>query len=1121
MRRTLRWMMVVMLCCAASVSASEVPTDARLQEAQAAFDEAEKLQKVGKYAEAIPKGAHALALREAVLGSTHLEVAACLNLLGELHLRQGQYARAEPLFQRALAIREAAFGQHHPDVARLLHNLATLYRDQGLYGQAEPLFQQALAIREAALGQHHPSVAQSLSNLAALYAKQGLYGRAEALFQRALAIREAAFGQHHPEVAQSLGNLAIVFKDQGRYGQAEALIQRALAILEAVHGKHHPEVAVSLNNLAILYSDQGLYGRAEPLYQRALAAREAALGQHHPEVAQSLNNLATCYRDQGLYGQAEPLLQRALAIREAALGQHHPSVAQSLYNLATLYSEQGLYDQAEPIHRRALAIREAALGQHHLSLAPSLGSLALLYMNQGMYGQAEPLLQRGLAIREAALGKHHPHVSFSLSSLAVLYSDQGMYGQAEPLLHRALAIQEAALGQQHPDIALTLHNLANLYRDQGLYGRAAPLYQRALAIQEAALGQRHPGVAQTLTGLARLRLAQHRASLALPLLSRAFTISEQRLRRDALDFSEARLADFLQFLRTDEELLYALLRAYPDDLQVRRLALSSVLLRKGRSVEETSNTSRTILRSLGSVDREAFARLRGLRSQLAQLSLSGPGSLSPADYQKRLKDLADQGDALEAELAKRSAPLRALSALPPPEEIVDRAAAVLPKDGALVEFVAYADRPLVSKSSTSASKLPSQLRYLALVLFPDARIRVIDLGPAAAIDQAASTLRNALARRDAAFQGPAQALYALAFKPLLPVLGTTRRLVLAPDGQLGLVPFATLHDGKRFLIDTFDFSYVTSGKDLLPRPESLPSTGSVVVLADPDFRSPAAPASAQKGTPAVAMRSASLERFYSTRSEEVAEQAWAPLPGTRQEAEAIQRLIPQAQLFLGPEASKQQLLQMAAPGVLHIATHGFFLEDVGASTGSRGVAHFGSGGVPAQRPPDPLLRSGLVLAGARAPSSSSAQSSRLSTDSSLVTALELAGLDLWGTQLVVLSACDTGRGDVKLGQGVYGLRRALVTAGAETVVMSLWKVNDETTRWLMEGYYRSLLDGKGRAAALRQAMLSLREKQPHPYAWAPFIALGRDTPLRPLAPVPVQPPPVASELIGAYTPGFE
>ncbi len=218
-----------------------------------------------------------------------------------------------------------------------------------------------------------------------------------------------------------------------------------------------------------------------------------------------------------------------------------------------------------------------------------------------------------------------------------------------------------------------------------------------------------------------------------------------------------------------------------------------------------------------------------MRTQLASLSHQGPGALSVTAYQQQLKELARQGDALEADLATRSAPLRALTALPSPAEIVDRVAASLPKDGALVEFITYLDVPLVPGAPEP------HMRYLALVLLPDATIRVRDLGPAMNIEVAAWLLRDSLAKRDAAFEGHSQALYQLVFQPLLPLLGDTQRLFLSPDGQLALVPFAALHDGRQFLVDTFDFSYLTSGRDLLPRAQETVPASSVVVLADPDF----------------------------------------------------------------------------------------------------------------------------------------------------------------------------------------------------------------------------------------------------------------------------------------------
>ncbi len=1086
------------------------------------------------------RGEHALALREAVLGGAHPDVATSLDWLGVHHLLRGNPAVAEPLLLRALAIQEAALAQNHPDIARTLTHLATLYLAQEMDTRAEPLHVRALSIREAAFSESHPLVAESLQHLADLYLERVAYARAEPLLLRALAIREAALGKHHPEVARTLHSLGRSYLEQGAFARAEPLLLRALAIREEALSKHHPDLAESLLRLTMLYETQGLSARARPFVAREQAVREAVLGQNPPNVAEAHLQLAWFYMRQGLFAGAEPAYERALAVQEAAVGKSHPLIARTLYQLALTLDLQGMYGRAEPLYERTLAIREAALGKSHFRLAePSLklgklylaqglyaraeplllravsilqaalgeksaaggialGALGTLYLEQGQYSRAEPLLRSSLAIRENFAGKNDPYVALALTQLGKLYQAQELYARAEPLLERALTVTEAAYGGNDPDVAEALYDLASLYSAQGKYGRARPLYERALVIRRAVFGGSHPRDAEVLNQLAVVHLARHRLAEALPLFTRAFALSERRLRQEALGLSDVHMAGFLQLLREDEERLYALLRAHPGNASVRRLALGAALLRKGRSVEESSNISRTIYQHLGAEDRRAFEQLRGLRTQLAQLSLQGPGGLRLPAHQQRLEELSAQSTALEADLAKRSAPLRALAELPPPAKIVDRVAAALPRDSALVEFITYVDRPLVLEPGAPGPQRPGELRYLALVLFPDATIRFRDLGPAEPMDSAALRLRDALANRDAAFQLLAQELYQRALQPLLPLLGKTRRLFVSPDGQLALVPFAALHDGQQFLVESFDFTYLPSGKHLLSRPQVEGPPGSVVVLADPDFSASLQTLALTRAeAPARTERSAALESFFSSLREAPAQRTWAtaPLPGTRQEAEAIQRLLPQAQLFLGTEATKERLMQLETPGILHLATHGFFLEDASGPSGSRALGEIGELGQASEppTPPDPLLRSGLLLAGARAPMPSGAVSP---PESALVTALELAGLDLWGTQLVVLSACDTGRGDVRLGQGVYGLRRAFLVAGAETVVMSLWKVNDETTRELMEGYYANLLKGQGRATALREAMRELRHTQPHPHHWAPFIAMGQDMPLR-------------------------
>jgi CHAT domain-containing protein len=178
--------------------------------------------------------------------------------------------------------------------------------------------------------------------------------------------------------------------------------------------------------------------------------------------------------------------------------------------------------------------------------------------------------------------------------------------------------------------------------------------------------------------------------------------------------------------------------------------------------------------------------------------------------------------------------------------------------------------------------------------------------------------------------------------------------------------------------------------------------------------------------------------------------------------------MPDASVLVDVEATESAVKKVHAPKMLHIATHGFFLQDAG-------------GAAPTD---NPMLRSGLALAGANA--------ATVASEDGILTALEAAQLDLWGTKLVTLSACDTGIGVVRNGDGVYGLRRSIVLAGAETLVMSLWPVSDAVTREMMTAYYTGLTRGLGRGDALRQVQLAMlkRPARRHPFYWASFIQAG-------------------------------
>ena len=852
--------------------------------------------------------------------------------------------------------------------------------------------------------------------------------------------------------------------DAGQYDEAIPLAKRVLTICEKTLGPNHPDVAGPLNYLALLYAAKGDYAKAEPLYQRALAITENGFSK-----ASLLNNLALLYQRKGDYGRAEPLYQLVLFFKEKALGAEHPETAAALNNLATLYRDKGDYAKAEPLYQRALAIKEKALGAEHPETAAVLNNLAALYQDKGDYGRAEPLYQRALAISEKALGAEHSSTATFLNNLAALYRNKGDYAKAEPLFQRALWIKEKALGAEHPEMAAFLDNLALLYQRKGDYGRAEPLHQRALAIREKALGPNHPDVATSLNNLVLLYEAKGNIAKAIALLIRSNDISEHNLSLNLATGSERQRLAYLDTRLGETNASVSLhLQSAPNNPAARQLALLTVLRRKGRVFDATTDSVGALRRRLNPQDQTLLTQLSETHSRLATLSLRGPGETAPAQYLADIQRLTDQSEKLEAEISLRSAEFRAqFQAVK-----LNAIQAAIPRDARLVEFFSY--YPINAKTMKGGAA-----RYVAYILSNQGEPASVDLGEAQAIDNAVVVLREALRDPQRTDVKPlARALDEKVMQPVRKLLGETRRVFISPDGALNLIPFAALVDEQnRYLVEQYSFTYLTSGRDLLRLQTHLPSTQGPLVVADPDFGEPAD--KAEKREAATAARAFDFSQAYFT-----------PLPGTAAEAQALKSILPQATVLTRDKATEGALKQAASPNILHIATHGFFLEDVMVgpppTLGQRLLLQQTPFGEPVSgmKLENPLLRSGLGLAGANLRKSGD--------DDGILTALEVSGLNLWGTKLVVLSACDTGVGEVINGQGVYGLRRALVLAGSESQVMSLWPVSDQGTRELMVDYYKALQAGQGRSEGLRQVQLKMLAdpRRQHPYYWASFIQSG-------------------------------
>ena len=862
----------------------------------------------------------------------------------------------------------------------------------------------------------------------------------------------------------------------GKYAEAIPIAEKALKSNETTRGPDDPSTAKSLNNLAVLYIEMGDYAKAEPLMQHAPAIKEKALGPDHPNTAKSLSGLAVLYVEMGDYAKAEPLMQHALAIKEKALGPDHPDTARSLIELAVLYRSMGDYAKAEPLDQRALAIREKALGPDHPETAKSLNNLAMLYRVMGDCAKAEPLFQRALAIREKALGPQHSDTARSLSDLAILYWVKGDYAKAEPLYQRALAIREETLGPQHSDTATSLNNLAMLYEAMGDYAKAEPLSRRALAIYEEALGPQHPVTATILSNLALLEMVLGKRPEALELTRRADQAKTVNLGNILSFTSEQQRLAFQRKVHSFD--IPATLGSAPEIAEV-------VLHNKGVVLDSLLEDRLVTEASQDPAHRQVIDQLRAAKQRLTQWLLEAPKDLSAkglqlrnAERETRSREVEQLEGSLAREVAGVGKARRALSVT------IEQVQGALASNQALVELLRY---------SHYLGKAQRETRYGAVVIAAAGEPRWVPLGASAAIEKNVATYEKSMpgasgVSGEAILSSTLRALYDELWAPIEKALPpSAKTVIISPDGDLNFVSFATLiAPDEHFIAEKYSIRYVASGRDLL-REITPPASKLMAVFGNPDFGSE---------MELVANRSA-VESSSPLRTVELRDYTGIklpPLPGTAAECAALKAQAKKTgtptEVFLGAEATEAQLRQIVSPRILHLATHGFFLPEAKDPQARKDPNAAGmqllSGGAegPARQAllKNPMHRSGLALAGAERTLDAWARGEIPPSDNDgIVTAEEVGGLKLQGAWLVTLSACDTGVGEARAGEGVMGLRRGFIQAGAQNLLMTLWAISDQTTVEIMKDFYARALNTGNAPQALadtqREWLVKLRKEK--------------------------------------------
>jgi CHAT domain-containing protein len=445
------------------------------------------------------------------------------------------------------------------------------------------------------------------------------------------------------------------------------------------------------------------------------------------------------------------------------------------------------------------------------------------------------------------------------------------------------------------------------------------------------------------------------------------------------------------------------------------------------------------------------------------------------------RKLATEIERLQAEISRRSAEFQ-LSVQPITLDAVQQA---LPAGHALVEVFSY----VPGEWKTIKEDWPNSPRYIAYVVKDKGPIEFVEVGFTDSIDRVAKQFLNAIsnpASVDAKEKG--RALDEVVGRPIRKLLGGTHKVFISADGLLNLLPFAAFVDEQgKFLAEHYSISYLTSGRDLLRLNVARQSKQAPVVIANPTFDAATWNTAVLNGNGSQPKPDESRGR----RSGNLGDTRWAELRGTAEEADSLRKLLPNARVLTGKDATEGALKQLSAPLILHLSTHGFFLPNEVSDRENPKFwkaleeHNYSFKALEKTARENPLLRSGIVLAGANTLQGGG-------NEDGILTALEAAGLNLWGTKLVVLSACETGVGDARSGEGVYGLRRALVLAGTESQVMTLWKVDDTATSEFVIEYYRRLQAGEERGDALRQIQLEFlqRKTRQHPFFWSSFILNG-------------------------------
>jgi CHAT domain-containing protein/Flp pilus assembly protein TadD len=992
----------------------------------------------------------------------------CCKSLAALLYGTGQYKKAEPVFLEAKKASEAIGGKEDRDYISVCINLGDLYRVLGDLKNAESNAMEAHLTSEKVYGKEHAIYAGTCNTLGSIYMVTRDYKKAEPLYMKAIQVRKKVLGEG-PDYATSCNNLAILYTYKGDYEKAESLYVESRDVRKKALGPNHPDYAASCSNIGDLYINLGKFKLAESSLLESKQIRENVLGKKHPDYSFTCNNLARLYVEMGEYDLSEQYYLEARENLRKVFGENHPNYATTCNNLGILYKELGQYKKAEELYLEAKQIRENVYKKNHPVYAQSCNNLGGLYIAMELYEKAEAYYLETKQIRENVLGKEHPDYARICSNLADLYYSVNKYSKAEELYLEAYQLVNKLYGKEHPDLAQICGNLAVLYLEMGQLEKAEPIYIESRTISENLMGKDHPAYLTSCNNMAYYYWCKKDYKKAYDLYLESFNRRNDLLKKIFKFTSEQEQMQFMKKHNDYNEYVYSFIHSASDPSFYPEV-YSFLIKSKEMSLSSVQQVRSSVYYSGDTAANQLFKKWLDNRQQLSFWRLK-----PSAERPEKLSQFEEEVNSQEKELTRISATFK--NELEKKEVTWKNIQQSLNEKEASIEFsyFQYYD----SKQWTDS------VFYVALLLRKDKPApELIYLFEKRQLDSTLNVKPDVnMSRVDKLYS--TNNLYNLIWKPLESKLTGISTVYFSATGQLHLLNLSALPaDNNMTIGEKYMLVQMNSTTSIANRSNENISPSDKILLYG-----------------GIKYSTDSISLIEASRKYSMQDYASRSLPSGFGGADPFEELFYSevevdsihhyakkngftTTVIRSVNANEESIKILSgknSPVVLHLATHGFFNSDPIKIKKRESM----SGGKVFAISDDPLMRSGLLMAGANNIWSGNPISG---IEDGVLTGYEASNLYLPNTKLVVLSACETGLGDIQGSEGVYGLQRAFKMAGVQNLVMSLWSIPDNTTAEFMQLFYKYLFENKPIREAFSLSQSIMRNKYKlQPHKWAGLI----------------------------------